>query len=172
MKTITLVFSTFLAIVVMTASTVAIAEKIQLNAKPGEFNAKTIGSASTKANISASLRITKFGSASTWPTAAYIGFHQGTNRDNSVQILIIRNRETDSYVVAGYRIIEGGKEVKVVSLANFPPDAVVRIEASFDKGDVTLKVDEMSPLTFHTKLSSVSPYISVSSGDAVFFIND
>lgn len=174
MKTKAFVFGAFVAVVAMTASTTTFAEQIHLEAKPGEFNAKTIGSASTRSKISVSLRIAKFASAgsSSWPTAAYIGFHQGANRDNSVQILVIRNRETDNYVVAGYRIIEGGKEIKAVSVANFDLDAVVRIQASFDKGDVTLKLEEMPIVTFHTQLTSVAPYISVSSGAADFVVND
>jgi len=35
------------------------------------------------------------------------GFYQGQDRGNSVQFLIIRNRPTDQFLVAGYRVVEG-----------------------------------------------------------------
>jgi hypothetical protein len=143
---------------------------IELSANPGEFNAKTIGTSSSRGEISALLQITKFNSAKAWPATAYIGFHEGKNRDNSVQFLIIRNHETDTYLVAGFRVIENGREVKVASLANLSLDAKPQVSISIESGLVTLKLSSVDPVTFRTHLNRVSPYISVSSGTAEFNI--
>ena len=145
-------------------------ETFTLSAKPGEFNPKPLGSPSLHGALSVSVQITSFNSSNGWPAAAYVGFFQGKNRDNSVQFLIIRNRETDPYVVAGYRIVESGKEVKVASLANLPLDEKAQVAISIDNGVVTLKFPPQAPVTFHTNLTEVSPYVSVSSGTAEFSV--
>ena len=159
-----------LLILGLMASLAASAETFTLSAKPGEFNPKSLGNPSPRGVLSASLQITKFAPSKGWPSAAYVGFFQGKNRDNSVQFLVIRNRETDPYVVAGHRIVEGGKEVKVASLANLPLDGKAQVTISIDNGLVTLNFPPQAPVTFRTNLTEVSPYVSVSSGTAEFSV--
>jgi hypothetical protein len=148
----------------------AAAETFSLSANSGEFNPKVLGNPSHRGSLSATVELTKFAPSKGWPAAAYVGFFQGKNRDNSVQFLVIHNRETDPYVVAGYRVIEGGKEAKVVSLANLPLNTKAQVSISVDGGVVTLKFPPSAPVTFRTKLTEVSPYVSVSSGTAEFTV--
>jgi hypothetical protein len=159
-----------LFVVGLVVSLNVVAESFSLSARSGEFNPKPLGSLSPRGTLSASIQITKFDPSKGWPSAAYVGFFQGKNRDNSVQFVIIRNRETDPYVVAGYRIIEGGQEVKVATLGNPSLDAKAHVDMSIDSGQVTLKFPSRAPIMFRTKLGDVSPYASVSSGAAVFSV--
>lgn len=146
------------------------AENISISAEPGTFNAKTLGTPSAQAMVSASFRLTAFDGARGWPPAAYVGFHQGPDRNNSFQFLIIRNTETDSYVVAGYRVMEDGCEVKQASLENLPLGAASKVRLSFANGNVRLVMDGGSPVSIRTRMTEVSPYVSVSSGSAEFII--
>ena len=142
-----------------------------LSASPGTFNAKTLSSPFAKGSISYFVSLPKTNGSASWPAAAYIGFHQGPDRNNSVQFLIIKNKETDQFLVSGYRVVEAGKEVKVASLANLPLDAKIPVELSFDNGLVLLKAGNNAPVSFQTALTSVSYYVSVSSGTAEFEVN-
>jgi hypothetical protein len=155
-----------LVILVSLLSACSDVEKITLAAGPGQFEARQLGKPSTKEAFGAALEITKFNQAEKWPTAAYVGFFQGKNRDESVQFLVIRNKPTDNYLVAGYRIIEGGREVKVESLGNVPLTANVSLRMSIDNGLVTLNFLSDPPISFQTSLKEVAPYASVSSGIA------
>jgi len=110
----------------------------------------------------------QFNGADEWPPAAYVGFQQGSDRKESVQLVVIRNKDTDSYLVAGYRVIEGGKEAKVESLANLALQSWVTFSLSFDKGVVTLVVNDRSPVTIRARFIEAAPYVSVSSGTAEF----
>lgn len=149
-------------------SLVANAQKITLSANPGEFNPKSLGPASSHGSLSATFKLIKFNRSKAWPTAAYIGFYQGPNRDNSVQFLIIRNQETDNYVVAGYRVIEDGRQTKVESLTNLPLDTAAKVNLSFEKSVVTITLNNQHSRTFRVPMTEVTPYASVSSGTAEF----
>jgi hypothetical protein len=160
-----------LVIALLIGSTTVWADIINLSARPREFNAKTLGPSGSHGRISGSLRILEFKGGKGWPAAAYIGFHQGLNRNESIQFLLIRIRETDTYLVAGYRLIEAGKEAKVEALANLPLHSSVRVSLSFESGLVTLQMNDKAPVRVRTSLSEVSPYVSVSSGTAEFNID-
>jgi hypothetical protein len=155
-------------VVGLSISSGTLAEKLSLSAYPGEFNVKTLGPPSSQASLSVALRIVKFNNTKEWPAAAYAGFYQGQNRDNSVQFLIIRNKETDTNIVAGYRVIENGREVKVESIETFPLKSTAHVSLTFDSGLVTVKLAGSQPVNIRTSLSKVSPYVSVSSGTADF----
>jgi hypothetical protein len=142
-----------------------------LTASSGTFNAKTLSSPFTKGAISYFVSLPQTNGAVSWPSAAYIGFHQGTDRNNSVQFLVIKNKETDQFLVSGYRVVEGGKEVKSASLANLPLDAKIPVELLFDNGLVLLKAGNTAPVIIQTALTSVSYYVSVTSGTAEFEVN-
>ena len=160
-----------LAAVLLALPLIALADSFSLSAKPGHFNVKTLGPAVAKGTLSATIRITNFDGGQGWPPAAYVGFHQGTDRNQSVQLLVIRNEETDAYVVAGYRVIENGKEATIESLANLPLKSIVRVRLSFDKGAITLLLNDQSPITLRTPFTQVRPYVSVSSGTAEFTVD-
>jgi hypothetical protein len=61
--------------------------------------------------------------------------------------------------------------VKVASLANLPLDTKLPVELSFDNGLVLLKAGNNAPVSVQTALTSVSYYVSVSSGTAKFEVN-
>ena len=143
---------------------------INISANPGEYKTKTIGELSKKQKVSATIKIVVFNNNDSWPPAAYVGFYQGKNRDNSIQFLIIRNKKDDRYLVAGYRIITNGKEEKVASIKNIDIGAKVKIDMSIINGVVTLSLDDNKSLEIQTRLKDVKPYIAVSSSNASFVI--
>lgn len=146
----------------------ASAETLLLKAKPGEFLANPIGDPADTANISTSIRLTAFDSSAAWPPAAHVGFFQGPNRNESFQFLIIRNGGNAPFLTVGYRVIEDGKEKAVASLANIPLDASASVDLSFNKGNVTVKYGNQTPVTVKTRLTKATPYVSVSSGSAEY----
>jgi len=96
------------------------------------------------------------------------GFYQGQDRGNSVQFLIIRNRPTDQFLVAGYRVVEGGREAKVESLSNLPLNATASAKLKIENGVFTLQVDDAKIVSFRTSLAEAAPYVS--SGSAEFAV--
>lgn len=140
-------------------------------AAAGEFNVKTIGEVSSSSAISGTLRIVGFNGTASWPPGAYIGFYQGPNRNQSVQFLVMRNREKDSHLVAGYRIVEDGRETKVESLTQVPLKATLRVILQFRDGIFSLVLDDAPAITVRTPFKEVAPYVSVSSGSAEFEID-
>lgn len=152
-------------------SSLASADTITVAANPGEFNAKTLRAPAESATISGSFKFVAFNGSKAWPAAAYVGVHQGPNRNNSVQVLAIRNRELDEYLVVGYRVVIDGKEVTVQSVANVPISSTVRVAITFKKGVAAISVNGRSPVNVNAPFGSVSPYVSVSSGKAEFQID-
>jgi len=150
---------------------VAASEPITLSAPAGEFRVKTIGPSSAVAHVSVALTLVELDGTNAWPPAAYVGFYQGPDRKESIQFLIIRNKEADNYLVAGYRLIEHGKETEAHSLHSFPLDAVVLVRLGFDGGIVYLWLDGTDPIRLTTPFKKVAPYVSVSSGTARFKVD-
>ena len=144
---------------------------LTLKAEPGQFNANVLGTPVTSVALNGTLRIVAFNGTKAWPSAAYIGVQQGPNRNNSVQVLAIRNRETDDYLVVGYRLVVDGKEAKVASIENVAVAATVRVTIVFKNGVATISVNDGGPTEVHTPFREVAPYVSVSSGEAEFTIN-
>jgi hypothetical protein len=157
--------------VVLLCSPNALAVTFSLSAHPGYFNAKTIGHAGAKSVVSGSMRIVKFNGGHGWPPAAYVGVQRGASRDESVQFLVIRNKETDSYLVVGYRVIQGGKETTVKSLANLPLGSAVTFSLVFDRGIITWRMNDRDPITVRAPFTEATPYVSVSSGIAEFKVD-
>jgi hypothetical protein len=154
----------FLALAFQSAS----AETLLVSAKPGEFLANPIGDSAETVKISTSFRLTNFDSSEAWPPAAYVGFFQGPNRNESFQFLIIRNGGNAPFLTVGYRVIEEGKEKSVASLANIPLDASAAVDLYFNKGIVTIRYGNQTPITVKTRLTKATPYVSVSSGSAQY----
>jgi hypothetical protein len=142
-----------------------------MRAKPGEFDASSFGPPRTEATVKGTLRIVEFDPSSKWPTAAYIGLHQGPNRNESVQVLAIRNHPADDYMVVGFRHIAGGKEVEVRSLQNVPLGSVVRVQIAFRDGVAKVRANDAPAFEVSTALRAVVPYVSVSSGRAEFEVD-
>jgi hypothetical protein len=146
-------------------------QTVTLSADAGNFNVRTLGPVASTAVLSVSVRLTAFnGSEAAWPPAAYAGFYLGQDRSNSVQFLIIRNHPSDDYLVAGYRVVEGGREAKVESLSSLPLNASVNAKLKIENGVFTLKVADANAVNIRTSLAEVAPYVSVSSGSAEFAI--
>jgi hypothetical protein len=163
-----MILRSLILVVGLSASFCVSAEEISLSAHPGEFNVKTLGPASSRSSLSVSLHLVEFKNTQEWPTAAYAGFFQGQNRDNSVQFVLIRNKVTDAYIVAGYRVIENGREAKVKSITTLPLESTVNVFLGFKDGVTTIKLDGKHTAFVRTSLKKVSPYVSVSSGTAEF----
>lgn len=154
-------------------SAVAFAEpqSFKLGASSGSFNAKNLGSASSAITLAAQMKLLAFRGSTAWPASAYIGVHEGDDRNNSFQILMIRNRPEDTYLVVGYRVVVDGKEVAIQSLADVPVVSVVKIALSFNDGLVIVRVNNAQQVKVPTPFRKVSPYLSVASADAQFDIS-
>lgn len=146
------------------------AETFTLVANPGEFSPKTLRAPADSAAVNGTFKFLAFTGSKAWPAAAYIGVHQGPNRNNSVQVLAIRNREAGDYLVVGYRLVIDGKEVTVQSIENVPISSTVRVAITFKKGVATISVNGRPPVAVNAPFALVSPYASVSSGKAEFQI--
>ena len=153
------------------ASSAVCAETFTLAANPGEFNPKTLRAPADSAVVNGTFKFLALTGSKAWPAAAYIGVHQGPNRNNSVQVLAIRNREADDYLVVGYRLVIDGKEVTVQSIENVPISSTVRVAITFKKGIATISVNGRPPVAVNAPFALVSPYASVSSGKAEFQID-
>jgi hypothetical protein len=159
-----------IGVLVPFAAVIAAPHAVTLRAEAGRFNASTLRPASTSVSLTGSMHLRAFAGTDSWPTAAYIGVQQGPNRNDSVQVVTIRNRQSDDYLVVGYRLVIGGKEVTVKAIENVAIEARVQVEMSFSKGVATIRVDNKPPIEVHTPFREVAPYVSVSSGEAEFAI--
>jgi hypothetical protein len=142
-----------------------------LAAKPGQFQARTLAAPSSKMTFSGTAKLLATASSPQWPAAVYIGIQEGPNRNNSVQVLAIRNRPTDDYLVVGYRLVVGGKEVKVHSIADVPLNSVLKVRIDFTEGLTMLHVNDARAIELATPFKQVAPYVSVSSGEAEFGVD-
>ncbi|MBT3037748.1 MAG: hypothetical protein KUF75_10150 [Candidatus Thiodiazotropha sp. (ex Ctena orbiculata)] len=140
----------------------------KLSAPPGHYDSVDLGAASEELEIDVKMYFTNFDRNADWPPGAYVGFYDEKNRNNKFQFLIMRNKKTDNYVVAGYRVIENGKEVKVASISNFALNEKVSHKLKYSIGKVKICLSGHLPVEITTKLKKVIPYISVSSGEAEF----
>ena len=143
-------------------------QTFSLTAQAGQFKALVMGEPAAFGQFRASLRMTDFAPAPAWPPAAYVGVQQGKDRQDSVQVLAVRNHPEDQYLVVGYRFVRQGKEVELKSIKNVPLGATIEVAISFLGGQVTIEVDSRPPVTIKTPFARMAPYASVSSGEAAF----
>lgn len=147
----------------------ATAETLVMEAPEGKYDAGAIGDLSEVSKISTAFRVTKQSKNLQWPPAAYVGFYQGTNRNDSFQFLVIKDRNVGATEMAvGYRVIEGGKEKKVAYLATIEASVYANVELGFNQGEVTIRYEKQKPITVKTHLKKATPYVAVSSGTAEF----
>ena len=159
----------FLTIVLLFVVSICYGDKYAtLSAQPGHYEAVDLGEASQQVEVVAKIKITSFDRSAEWPPAAYVGFYDQNDRNNKFQFLIIRNKAADNHVIAGYRVIEGGKEVSVGSISYYALDEVVENTLKYSNGRVVICLSGHKPVELNTKLQTVVPYISVSSGEASF----
>lgn len=138
-------------------------DEFVLDASSGTYNSQDIGEPSDTHSLKAVLAFSEFKHDGKWPPAVYIGFHEGDDKNNSFQFLIMRNKIEDDYIVAGYRIIENGEEVQVKSVKQFGLHDEPSVDISFNEGEASISVDGDTAIKIKTKLKLVKPYISVSS---------
>ncbi|MGI9296015.1 MAG: hypothetical protein ACR2PS_18685 [Pseudomonadales bacterium] len=142
-----------------------------LEAMSGEYNLVELDESAEEVSFSVKLKLTGYNSNADWPPAAYAGVYQGRNTNDSVQFFITKDRPTDNYVVAGYRVIEFGQQIKRVHLSSLELDRRANVHISFAHGLVTVALEGVEPVKIETDLDFVKPYISVSSGTAKFAID-
>jgi hypothetical protein len=149
----------------------SLANTISIASAPGSFQAKTLGQPKSVQHLEATFQLTEFRGTSAWPAGAYIGFHEGVNRDNSFQFMLMRNTQSDAQLAVGYRLVKDGKEQSSQFIQWVPLDAQVHLKLSIKQGLVTMQVGNAAPVKIPTALKSVSPYTSVSSGTATFDVS-
>lgn len=142
-----------------------------LQAESGEYNLIELDESAEEISFSVNLGLTRYDSDAEWPTAAYAGVYQGRNTNDSVQFFISKDRPSDSHLIAGYRVIEFGQQVRRVNLSKLQLDQKAQVNISFVRGLVTVSMQGVEPVTIETELDVVKPYISVSSGAASFSID-
>jgi hypothetical protein len=164
-------FAIALVLFLIAATAFPAPKKFTLIAEPGKFNASTLSAHAPRHEVTGTLRVLSFNGTEAWPTAAYLGIQEGPNRNRSVQVLAIRNRASDEFLVVGYRMIVDGREVKVDSIENVALGAIVRVGIVFRNGIATIRVNGGPPIEIKTPFREVASYVSVSSGHAEFAID-
>lgn len=160
-----------IALLCLFMSAPAWSEPIRMSAKTGKFDARTLSAPAAAVSFTGTAKLLAFASSPQWPAASYIGIHEGADRNNSVQVLAIRNRPTDDYLVVGYRVVADGKELQVKSITSIPLNAAWNVRIRFVNGVAHLQVNEERAVEVRTPFKRVSPYVSVSSGEAEFTID-
>ena len=156
----------YLAVLVFVASIGAAEETtVILSAEPSQTKAAAFGKHADRCSLSATLRLTNINSSGGWSPGAHVSFTQSMEHRpyGKVEFFIIPNRETD-HIVAGYRVLDNDREVKVELLQNLPLSASVQVTMKIDNGLVMLSVPPLDPITFQTRLIVAAPSASVSSG--------
>lgn len=157
-----------IALLCISMSAPAWGETIRMSAQPGKFDARTLGTPAAAVSFSGTAKLLAFASSPQWPAASYIGIHEGADRNNSVQVLAIRNRPADDHLVVGYRVVVDGKEREVRSITSIPLNAAWNVRIRFTNGVAHLQVNSERAVEVQTPFNRVVPYVSVSSGDAEF----
>ena len=149
------------------------AETLVIDAKPGRFDISTIGESADMVKISTSIKLKAIDDSFYWPAAAYVGFFEGPDRGESFQFVYFRNNGgRKPFLIASYRVIEGKREKFRNELAKYPLNASINVNLIFNKGVITILLDDQKPITVKTRLTMVTPYVSVSSGIAEFKLNE
>lgn len=141
-----------------------------LQAEAGEYTLVELDESAEEISFSVNLGLTGYDSDAQWPAAAYVGVYQGRNTNDSVQFFVAKDRPSDSHLIAGYRVIEFGHQVRRVNLSKLQLDQKAQVNISFVHGIVTVSMQGVDPVIIETELDVVKPYISVSSGAASFAI--
>lgn len=157
-----------IGLLVVCVATPAWGGSFSMSAKTGHFEARTLTAPADAVSFSATAKFINFAGSAQWPAASYIGIHEGPDRNNSLQVLAIRNKMADDYLVLGYRLIIGGKEAKVESIANVPMNTKLEVQIEFSRGAASLNVNGGPAIEVQTPFKQVAPYVSVSSGEAEF----
>lgn len=147
---------------------VSLADTFLLIAKPGNFKAHPIGKHASSNEIEGTISFRSLYSDPSWPPAAYMGMHEGQDRNNSVQTVVIRNKPTDDLLIVGYRVIINGKEAEVAAITSLNANDKAHIKMHFKDGRTTIQVNELSPIIVLTPFSNVATYVSTSSAEAIF----
>jgi len=145
-------------------------EPVLLKAYAGEYQDMHLGLDGNVANVNASFRFKEFYYGSKYTPAAYVAIHEGEDKNNSFQFLVTNNGEKDKRLIAGYRIIENGEEVKIESLQYVEKSDDIKVKIEFNNGVVKLCLNDGKIETVNTKLKNVKSYISVSSSSAEFLL--
>lgn len=141
---------------------------VTLVSNPGKYNFQPLASHGKSIELTASIRMVEFSGTERWPAGAYIGFYQGVNHDNSIQVFVLRENATDNFLKLSYRLLERGHEIDSVLLGSVPLNSPVEVSLMFSGGQAEFSVNSGPPLKLRTSLMKVVPYISVSSGAAIF----
>jgi hypothetical protein len=161
----------FVLIILCLSALPTLGAPLSLSAESGKFNAKTFGAHAAETAFTATVKLTAFRGTKAWPSGAYVGFHEGEDRNNSIQFVLMRNADTDSQLATGYRILKDGKEQTVQFIGWVPLEAQAKVTLLFDNGLVMLHVGNSPVIKIKTSLRKVAPYASVSSGSANFDVS-
>jgi hypothetical protein len=167
MKSITLIILALVTLFGISAN----AKEYNVTAEPGKYDGANLNESSSSSSFTAEFKVARFTDEQDWPSAAYVGFYEGTDQNNSFQFILMKNKVTDEMMVAGYRIIEEGKQVEIRSLKQHKPANLIKVKLSILDGMVTVSIDGEEPVKIQTKLGVVTPYLQVASGTAFFNIS-
>lgn len=141
-----------------------------LEANAGEVDTRVIGKINIKDKISIDMNIVKYNFDSKWPPTAYVGFFKEKNKNDCFQYFIMKRNAKEKFIVSGYRLLKGGKEILIESDSKFKINQKVRVNMEIVNGTILLKVNNRLPIKIKTHLKKVRSYISVSSGVGNFNI--
>jgi hypothetical protein len=144
------------------------AESITLTAEHEAVHVKSLASPQSTNELSAKVKFLKFDGSESSPAAAYVGFYQDLQKESSVQLALVHDRQSP-HLVARYTLIEQGRETQSEQLAIVPADGTIRLFLRFNEGTVMVGMDGIQR-TIQTTFTHVAPYLSVASGTAEFAV--
>lgn len=142
-----------------------------LDAPAGEYRRSDFGEPGEHIKYGLRIKMEGYALGTKWPPGAYTGFYDGVDMNNSVQFLILKHPDKD-LMVAAYRVLKDGEEVRYQKLESVPADEEVFVKIGKAGNKIYIFMDDARPITIKTDLQKVTPYISVSSGKALFSEED
>ena len=142
-----------------------------LDAPAGHYRGVDIGESGKDSKFGIRIKMQSFALGTKWPPGAYVGFYEGVDRKNSVQFMLLKHPEED-ILLAAYRQLEDGEEIKYKRISNIGSDEEVFVKIGITENTVYILLEGASPVSVKTTLANATPYISVSSGSAMFSEED
>jgi hypothetical protein len=148
------------------------AQPVLISARVGEFMSRPLAGESLRNSVSGQLRFVKTQGTDAWPARASVGLFQGGAEATGVQVVLLQEKPSDTQMVVGYRVLEGGREFRFQPLDRVPTHTRIRFQMMLKRGAIALAMDGGEWQTIATPLRDARAYMTVSSGVAEFVPED
>ena len=147
------------------------AQQYLLEAPAGHYRGVDIGEPGKRNKFGFRIKMQEYALGTKWPPGAYVGFYEGEDRKNSVQFMLLKHPE-ENILLAAYRHFKDGEEIEYKSLSNIESDEEVFVKVAITENKIYILLEGANPVSLRTTLTNAIPYISVSSGSAIFSEED